>query len=137
MTTYPFSYKLEFLYDDGTPSDASVFIQMRDNPPIYMVKTNKEDYDIIPDTEKNPFITKLFDIAGVTEMSLKAYRIWIMKSPTYTWFEVLDPIIIYLASFYGYTGSVTLPASGLVDGSNGTYIPTGNQLVSVNNRRPI
>lgn len=130
MTNPPFPYKLEFIFDDTSPSDSSVFIQMRDNPPIYMVHTNKEDYDIIDDDLKNPFITALFNIAGISEMSIKSYRIWIMKSPVYSWTEVLGPVLAYLSEFYEYVGTESLPGSGNIDG-------TGLQLSSANNRRKI
>ncbi len=129
-TNPAFPYLLEFVQDDTTPSDASVYIQMRDNPPIYMVHTNKEDYDILPPDQQNPFITTLFDIAGVTEMSIKAYRIWIMKSPAYNWSEVLLPILYYLSNFFGYNGITEMAGSGHPDG-------TGLTLDSVDNRRAI
>lgn len=130
MPNPPFPYKLEFIYDDSSPSDSSVFIHMRDNPPIYMVHTNKEDFDILDSSQKDPFITALFNIAGVTEMSLKTYRIWIMKSPVYTWEEVLAPFLAYLSNFYEYVGIAPLPGSGNLDG-------TGLQLSSASNRRKI
>lgn len=111
-----FYYKLEFLYDDTAPSDDGVYIHMRDNPPIYKEHTTKEDYDVLGDDEKNAFLTELFTVAGVVEVSTKAYRIWLMKSPVYTWEEVLAPIIYYLMTFYGDDSSDSLPGSGQIDG---------------------
>ncbi len=130
MVNPPFPYKLEFVYDESAPADSSVFIQMRDNPPTYMVHTTKEDFDILSIDQKDPFIKALFDISGIHEMSIKTYRIWIMKSPVYSWTEILNPVLYYLANFYGYVGITALPGSGNIDG-------TGLQLTSLNNRRKV
>lgn len=126
----PFQYKLEFLYDNSTPSDAAVFIQMRDNPPIYQEHITKEDYDILPDELKHEFLTTIIQIAGVTEMSTKAYRVWIMKSPAYGWQEILDPMLFYFMSYYQYDSIKPLAGSGNVDG-------TGFVLEQSLNRRKI
>lgn len=125
-----FFYKLEFVFDDTAPGDASVFIQMRNNPPIYQDHITKEEYDILPDEEKNDFLTHLFAFAGVVELSTKAYRIWLMKSPVYHWDEVLVPILYYLTAYYSYDTYEALPGSANVDG-------TGLTLSSPNNRRKI
>jgi len=123
-----FYYKLEFIYDDTSSSDASVFIQMRDNPPIYQDDITKEVYDVLPDDQKDDFLTQMFSFAGVTELSTKAYRIWLMKAPTYSWEEVLVPILYYLTSFYGKDDFQSLPGSAMVNGM-------GLKLNSITNRR--
>lgn len=130
MPSGPFFYKLEFIFDDTAPSDASVFIQMRDNPPIYQEHVTKESYDILPSLSKHVFLTNLFLIAGVTELSTKAYRVWIMKSPVYSWSEVLVPVLFYMSGFFGYSGIKDLPGSGNLDG-------TGLTLNASTNRRKI
>src|SRR4051812_15596106 len=111
-----FLYKLEFIYDDGSPADASVFIQMRDNVPIYQAHIAKEDYDVLPDDQKNDFLTHLFNIAGVVELSTKAYRIWMMKSPVYSWEEILLPTLTYLVDYFHYDDYAELPGSGKPNG---------------------
>jgi hypothetical protein len=116
----PFQYKLEFIYDDSSPYDSSVFIQMRDNPPIYQEHITKEDYDVLPDEMKHEFLTTIIETAGVTEMSTKAYRVWIMKSPVFNWEEILDPLLHYFMTFYQYDSLKALPGSGNLDGTGFT-----------------
>jgi hypothetical protein len=125
-----FYYKFEFIYDDTSSADASVFIQMRDNPPIYQEHITKEDYDILPEEQKNDFLTHLFAFAGVVEVSTKAYRIWLMKATTFSWEEVLLPILYYLTAYFGYDDFESLPGSGWINGM-------GFKLDAMTNRRKI
>ena len=113
-------YRLEFNYDESTRSDSSVFIQLRENPPIYQEHIDKEKYDILPEELKNVFLTSIFNISGVTELSVKAYRVWIMKSPVYNWKEVLDPVLYYIASYYSFDDIEQMLASGNTDGTGFT-----------------
>lgn len=119
--------KLEYVYDDETPADASVFIHLRRNPPIYQAHIDKEDYDILPDEEKNEFLTALFVIAGVTELSTSAYRIWLMKSPVYLWSEIIPPVLEYLRSYYSEADIQFLPGSANVDGTGFTLDKPGQR----------
>jgi hypothetical protein len=114
------TYKLEFNYDESTRSDSSVFIQLRANPPIYQARIDKEDYDVLPAELKNEFLTNIFNVSGVTELSVKCYRIWLMKSPVYSWEEVLLPVLYYIASYYGLTQIEQMFGSGNTDGSGCT-----------------
>ena len=124
------TYKLEFNRDDGAPADASVYIQLRVNPPIYQKLIDKEDYDILPPELKHEFTTNLFNISGVTELSIRAYRVWLMKSPIYSWEEVLLPVLFYMANWYGFDGIEAYLGSGSPDGS-GLFLP------STSNRRKL
>lgn len=121
------SYKLEYVFDDTRPSDSSVYIHLRENPPRYMPHIDKEDYDILEDDEKHEFLDSLFNIAGVTELSSRAYRLWIMKSPSYNWREVLEPVLAYLASYFGESGYESQPGSANVDGTGFTVATTKNR----------
>jgi hypothetical protein len=123
-------YKLEYVYDNSTPWDSSVFIHLRFNTPVYQDHINKEDYDILPVEKKHEFLTGLFNIAGVTELSTKAYRIWLMKSPVYSWQEVLEPVLYYLLFWYQESEFNKLPGSANTDG-------TGLTLEGPVNRRKI
>lgn len=123
-------YKLEFLKDDEREADDAVYIQLRRNPPVYLDRIDKEDFDILDAGDKHIFAETLFNIAGVTELSLKAYRVWLMKSPVYSWQEVIDPILAYFLSYYGESELEALPGSGNVDG-------TGYRLEAVKDRRGV
>lgn len=120
-------YKLEFIFDESTPSDSSVFIHLRENPPIYQSHIDKEDYDILEDDDKHEFLTALFTIAGVVELSTTAYRIWLMKSPVYYWSEVMNPILAYLKDYYGEDSLSQLPGSAQVDGQGFTLTKTSQR----------
>lgn len=121
-------YKLEFVYDEGDPSDDSVYIQLRKNPPIYRSHTDKEDYDVLPEEEKHPFLTGIFNIAGVTEVSSRAYRVWIMKSPVYSWEEVLAPVLNFIKNWYSESSFSQLPGSADPNG-------VGMRIYTVTQRR--
>ena len=60
-----FDYKLEFSYNESTPSDSSVYIQMRLNTPVYQAHIDKEDYDVLDEGLKHEFLTGIFNISGV------------------------------------------------------------------------
>lgn len=122
------SYKLEYVFDDNNPSDASVFIQLRDDPPAYRSQIGKEDYAELAEDRKSEFITGIFTIPGIVEVSSTAYRVWVMKSPTYTWSEVNTALLAYLQSAFGASGLTPLPGSAEIDGS-------GLPLKAVKNRR--
>lgn len=126
----PFQYKLEFVYDNTASSDSAVYIQMRDNPPVYQEHVTKEDYDVLQNELKHEFLTTIIQIAGITEMSVKAYRVWVMKSPAYNWEEILTPLLFYFMSYYQYDSLKPLPGSGNLDG-------TGLTLDQSINRRKI
>ena len=110
-------YKLEFNYDDEDPSDMGVYIHLKGvNPPIYRSHIDKEDYDVLPDEEKHDFLTGLFNIEGVVELSVKAYRVWLMKHPPYDWDEVMLPVLQFLQDEFGETELSPLPGSASPDG---------------------
>jgi len=122
-------YRLEFTKDDKNASDSAVFIHLRRNPPIYQDRIDKEDYDILDESEKNAFTTGLIEIAGVVEISLKAYRIWMAKSPVYEWEEILLPVLFFIKDFFGDDDLEQLPGSANPDGTGIIVEPSA--------RRPI
>lgn len=110
-------YKLEFNYDDDDPSDMGVYIQLKGhNPPVYRAHIDKEDYDVLPDEEKHDFLTGLFNIAGVVELSSKAYRVWLMKHVVYDWDEVMLPVLQFLQDEFSQSSQDPLPGSAEPDG---------------------
>ena len=109
-------YKIEYLKDDNQPEDISVFIHMKYNVPIYQSKIDKEDYDVLPDDLKHPFLTGLFAIGGIVEVSCRAYRIWISRSPVFSWEETLGPIFNYLLFWYDEDTLIELQGSGITLG---------------------
>lgn len=123
-------YKLEFVYDDKSSADASVFIQLRSDPPVYHSRITKEDYVTLDVEDQDDFLTGIFNVDGVVELSSKAFRIWIMKSPTYAWNEVLSPLLDFLMTEFSETEILALPGSGNMDG-------TGFSLSKITQRRRV
>lgn len=131
-------YKLEYNYNDGTASDSAVFVHFRINPPIYQAYIDKEDYDVLPPELKHPFTTGLFEIAGVTELSIRAYRIWYVKSPVYLWNEVNLPVLYFVANWFGFDGLEELLGSANIEGNNSPgFGQRGVVLPAQTNRRKL
>jgi hypothetical protein len=124
-------YKLEYNYDTEDPADAGCYIQLRDNTPVYRSHTDKEDYDILPEEEKHPWLTGIFNISGVVEVSSRAYRVWVMKSPVYGWQEVLEPTLYFMADYLGHEDGIE-PLPGTADVKDEMY---GWKLDHPKNRR--
>lgn len=120
-------YKLEYNTPSG-PGDEAVYIQLRDDVPFYINQIGKEAYDQLDEEDQHGFITGLFAIDGVVEVSSRAFRVWVMKSPIYTWEEVNESILEYIQDFLGETSLEELPGSGRIDG-------TGFRLENENYRR--
>ena len=131
----PLFYKIEQLTDETQPADDAIYLHLRANPPTYLSHMDKEEYDLLPAEEKHEFATVLFSIEGVVELSLKAYRIWIMKSPIYTWKEVIEPVLAYLVFYYATDEAVPINGSALPNTMDSQ--PRKGRLGSVNERRDI
>ncbi len=112
-----FWYKLEYSYDNDNPADAGVYMHMRVMPPITRRQTRKEDYDNLPEEDKHPFLTGIFNTPGVEEVSCLAYRLWIMKSPVYTWAEVNTGVLNFVTNWMMQSTFTPLEGSANIDGS--------------------
>jgi hypothetical protein len=121
-------YKLEFNTPSGS-SDDSVYIHLRQDP-VFQTRIGKESYTALPDDQKQVLITELFDVPGVVELSTKATRLWLMKSPIFSWQEVIQPVLFILRDSFGETSIESLPGSAFIDG-------TGFRLTSDTSRRTI
>lgn len=104
-------YKIEYLKNDGEPEDHSCYIQLRQNVPVYMSRIDKEAYEY--GDNRNDWMDGIFQIPGIVEASSRAYRVWVSKSPVFTWSEVLGNLIPYMASVLGGGGSTELFGSGI------------------------
>lgn len=124
----PLQYKLEFNTPRGA-SDESVYIHLRQDP-VFQTRIGKESYSVLPDEQKKDLITEIFDVPGVVELSAKATRIWLMKSPVFSWQEIIQPVLFILRDHFGESEIASLPGSAFIDGS-------GFRLVSDTSRRTI
>ena len=120
-------YKLEY-NTPRPPADESVYIHLKvDECESYQSRIGKETYCELPDEEKSELITAIFDIDGVVEVSSKANRIWIMKSPIFTWQEVVQPVLFVIRDHFGETQIEALPGSAEIDGSGFRLSSSGSR----------
>jgi len=106
-------YKIEFIKDDRFPNDPSLFIHLRDNVPFYQDRIDKEDYDLFPEEAKDDFISGLFGISGIEEVSSKAFRVWFAYSLAFSVDEVLNPALFHIAFSLDKDELDELPGSGI------------------------
>ena len=110
MATLP--YKLEYV--QKPLSDPGVMMHIRSDVPAYQDLISREDYFAADNTvNQTAFITSLFYLPGVVQVSSKAYRVYVEKSPVYTWNEVLGPLFSTVSSATSHTGTAELAASGI------------------------
>lgn len=121
-------YKLEFNTPSGA-SDDSVYIHLRQDP-VFRTRIGKESYSALPNDQKQGLITEIFGVPGVVEVSTKTNRIWLMKSPIFSWQEVIQPVLFIVRDRFGETSIESLPGSAFIDGK-------GLRLISDTNRRAI
>jgi hypothetical protein len=117
-------YKLEFLKNEEVEQDPSVYIHLRSTPPVYMHQTDKETYQNDNNPDRHPWMDGIFNVGGVVEASSLAYRVWVSKSPVYSWDEVIPPLLTFMASQLG-------------EGDPEEMLGSGVTLDSVLQRRPI
>ncbi len=128
MAVSQLSVRLEYVMPpDG---DDCVMWQLRDDPPVYLsAMIGKEEYFALGPAYQHPFVTGIFNIAGVTEAAVTAHRVSVMKSPAFHWTEVNTDLGNYLLTQFNYTQIEYLGGSANIDG-------TGFR-VDASNRRPL
>ncbi len=102
-------YRIEFLKVDGEPSNEALFFQFRQSPKRehWLDRVRKQDYGL----GSNVLADSIFLVAGVTELSIQPFRIWISKSPAYNWSEIILPVGVATAATLGLDDPVELPGS--------------------------
>lgn len=103
-------FKLEYFKAD-TASDEAVYIQLRSDLVGYMSLIGKEDYSKLADGKKTAIMTAIFACLGVTQASAQAYRVYIEKSPVFSWTEVLGPVVEAIRVATGNDTITELPGS--------------------------
>lgn len=112
------SYKLEYFKGVGGAADEGVYIQIRSDPPAYQTLVTKEDYiNEVGNVVQSDFMDGLFAIDGVVRAASQAWRVYIEKSPVFTWEEVLADVLPYIAAQCGESGTTKLAGSDVNLGS--------------------
>jgi hypothetical protein len=101
-------YKLEYLKDG---SDDSVFIHFRVNVPVYANKMEKETYET--GTFQHDWLDGIFNTPGITDASSQVYRLWIVKSPSFQWDEILPPLLTFVQNYLGESSLEEMQGSGI------------------------
>lgn len=108
-------YKLEYFKGaGGSATDEGVFIHLRTDPPGYQTVITKESYSSAENSSnQTDFIDSLFDVAGIVRLASQGWRLYIEKSPVFTWEEIIPNILDVLVDVTGSDGVTELPGSGL------------------------
>ena len=112
-----FDYKLEYGKAVSLGDDA-VYVHMRIDPhDYYRFQTGKEDYSLLDSTSQDGLANGLFNVAGIEEISVTAYRVWYMKSPAYNWKEVNNDALSFMKTFFGEDSLNQMVGSAAIDGT--------------------
>jgi hypothetical protein len=88
-------FKLEYFKGIGGASDEGVFIQLKTDVPAYCSKIGKEEY-VNGGGDPSDFMDGIFAVPGVVVASSQAFRVYVEKSPLFTWSEVLGPLLEFI-----------------------------------------
>lgn len=106
-------YLIEYCQDEEEDQDPGCFIHLKLAPLAYQKRITKEAYDLTDEASQSEWMTGIFNIGGVTEASSQGYRVWITKSPAFTWDEVLQPLLFFMKNALGESNMEELPGSGM------------------------
>lgn len=95
-------YRAEFFKDETEPSNEGVYLQLRQSPVAadWIDRVRKQDYAGGTST----LADAIFTVAGVTELSIQPFRVWVSKSPIYQWSEVVPPVLGSIKGRLGLSG---------------------------------
>ena len=102
-------YRSEFLKDDNNASNEAVYLQLRGSPQAddWMDSTRKQDYEY----GTSVLADAIFGVAGVTELSIQPFRVWMSKSPIYSFEEIIPTVLFLIQDSLGLTSNEELPGS--------------------------
>lgn len=105
-------FKLEYFKGDGGATDEGCFIQLRSEITAYCTLVSKEAY-VRGQGTTSTLATNIFAVPGVVRAALQSFRVYIEKSPVFTWEETLGPVMVVLMQDTGTTGLSELLGSGI------------------------
>jgi hypothetical protein len=104
-------FKLEYFKGLGGASDEGVFIQLKTELPAYMPKTSKEKY--YESAERTAFTDGIFAIPGIVTAASNSFRVYVEKSPIFTWSQILGPLLTHIRISVGADSLIEAPGSPL------------------------
>jgi hypothetical protein len=102
-------YFTEFVKDNDSGLEESVFIHLTRDVPVYQSRLSKEEW--VANGSYPAFINGLF-VDGVTDVQSTSYRVLVSKSPIYQWEDILDDVLSFLITYFGETVGEEQPNSG-------------------------
>jgi len=102
-------YRLEYFKDDKDASNEAVYLQLRGSPNAddWIDRTRKQDYV----EATSGLADAIFEVAGITELSIQPFRVWLSKSPIYSFEEILPTVLFLIQDSLGLTSAEELPGS--------------------------
>jgi hypothetical protein len=113
-------YKLQFSAQAAPWGDPAVFIHLKYEPAnsaYYTSQKQRHDY-----TGTIPLVQDILAVDGVTGICSQAYRIWITKSLTHLWEDIIPQVLDVIATRYGLTGVSELPGSQQIGGPSSYWV---------------
>ena len=107
-------YKIEWFRDNGKPSNQGLYVHTAIDMPCYHDLVTKEDYP--NDPNHCDFVTGLFGIQGIVEVSVKAYQVYVIKAEVFHWEDLVPAVLYYVANYLGQTSVNELPGSRMTVG---------------------
>jgi hypothetical protein len=103
-------YRIEYVkfnnHDDG------VFVHFRTDLPEYRSFVYRDDYFIGSDDVRTAFFNGIMNTPGVTACASQAFRLYLEKSPVFSWAEVLGPVMEWIRASVSATALNELFDSG-------------------------
>lgn len=107
------NYKLEYFKDPTEPSDEGVFIHIYpDIPPEYTTLVSRESYAAGGGTYTD-LANQFFSIPGITRLALQSTRVYVEKSPIFSWNNILNAALTVIKGVTNTTTLNELPGSGI------------------------
>jgi len=104
-------FKIEWFRDGTKPTQEGMFVHTTQDLPAYQELIGKEDYEALDESEKSDYVTGLFAIPGVVEVSVKAYQTYVIKAELFKWTDLSSTVISYIGSELGESTFNELPGS--------------------------
>jgi len=116
------NFKVEWFR--GEESDEGMFVHTQIDMPCYQELIDKEEYNLYLPEERCTLINNLFAIPGIVEVSVKAYRVYVVKAELFKWDTLAGQVLGVIGTALGQSTYNELPGSRLT-------------LDSVKSRRPL
>ncbi len=99
-------YRREFLKDDEDASNESVYLQLKQSPAreFWLERIRKQDFE----AGVNDLADEIFEIDGITELSIQPYRVWFSKSPIFNFDELIGDVLDVLQTNMSLDGQEEL-----------------------------